>query len=152
MCSVCKTSFKFFDSTIRSPNIKDAGECCGYSAQCSQPTDAEQGYNMLLPPVDEGQNNTFYLITSETIDSTPDVVQLVVNRRAVMLGPAELNNIFTCSFQPPYNNTSWMFLTLQLPNPSILMFSCNPSSNKSCSFSWKFFFVPPCNILQQIPS
>ena len=81
-----------------------AGECGGYSAQWSQPTDVEQGYNHAAATCGRGtEYDTFYLITSQTIDSTTDVVQLVVNRGAIMLGPAELNNIFTCFFQPPYN-------------------------------------------------
>ena len=93
--------------------MKGAGECRGYSAQWSQPTDAEQGYNHAAATCGRGtEYDTFYLITSQTIDSTTDVVQLVVNWRAVMLSPAELNNIFTCSFQPPYNKIS-----LKVSNP-----------------------------------
>lgn len=45
---------------------------------------------------------TFYLIASQTVDRTTDVVQLVVNRRAIMFSPAELNHIFTCFFQLPH--------------------------------------------------
>lgn len=57
--------------------------------------DAEQGYNHAASTCGRGtEYDTFYLITSQTIDSTTDVVQLVVYWRAVMLSPAELNNIF----------------------------------------------------------
>lgn len=50
------------------------------------------------------QDATFYLIASQTIDSTTNVVHLVVYSGAIMLGPAELNHIFTCAYEPPHRD------------------------------------------------
>jgi hypothetical protein len=71
----------------------------------TEPTYKEQtqnkGHSHAAATCGQGmQDATFYLIASQTIDSTADVVQLVVNRGAIMLGPAELNHICTCAFQP----------------------------------------------------
>jgi hypothetical protein len=70
-----------------------------------QRTDAEQGHSHAASTCGQGTNDaTFYLIAGQTVDCATDVVQLVVNRRAIMLGPAELNIIFICFLQLPHHH------------------------------------------------
>lgn len=76
-------------------------ECCSYSAHMDgetnlQSTDEERGHIHAALTCGQGTDDTtFYLIAGQTVDCPSDVVHLVINRRAVMLGPVELNNIFT---------------------------------------------------------
>jgi hypothetical protein len=86
----------------------------------SQPTE-NKGHSHAAVTCGHGIHDaTFYLIASQTINSTTDVVHLVVNSGAIMLGPAELNHIFTCAFQPPHPDVFKKILTLLLPIPNRL--------------------------------